>query len=297
MHADHIASLKKAAASQKQNRWLRLLRSPIGTGGPYALRALRTDLRAEAETFFGRRQSVVLPELVSVQIWRYGFFEMDVAYQLLSTLRPGDVFLDVGAHFGFFSMLGAEIVGEAGTVVSFEPMPANRGILETNMARNAARCTRHVVPAAAGRVAGRLTFKDFGLLGAAFATSKQVRSDDLDQVGEIEVDVTTVDRVVADLKLSRVDVIKIDAENAEDQVIAGAGRTIETMKPSLIVETGDDGESRAHPILEDLMARGYAPFEFEDFSLKPHAVTGAYGYQNLLLVHRDRQDGLRGLVH
>src|SRR5262249_48315510 len=44
---------------------------------------------------------------------------------LLRVLRPGDVFVDVGAHIGYFSILAAKLVGPTGAVFSFEPEPDN----------------------------------------------------------------------------------------------------------------------------------------------------------------------------
>ena len=61
-----------------------------------------------ATTFWGGRMEIVVPEAVSTQIFRYGFFEEDVCLFLLKSLRPGMVCVDVGAHFGFFTLLASE---------------------------------------------------------------------------------------------------------------------------------------------------------------------------------------------
>lgn len=297
MNMDLRAALKLARSAQDTNRWIRFAKRPIRIGAPYLLRRLGIEAPRLAETFFGRRQNVVLPEAVSVNIWRYGYFEEDVAYYLIALLRPGGTFIDVGGHFGFFSMLGAELVGADGTVIIFEPMPKTLGILAGNMAKRAAPCHHHLIPAAAGRETGTLIFKDFGLVGSAFATSATERSSAFTLRGDVEVAMRPIDQIVGELALDRLDLIKIDAENAEADVLAGAERTIESLKPALILETGDTEGSEARPLIESLIERGYRAFEFEDFALRPHIVADRYGYQNILLVHAERLtevDGIRG---
>jgi FkbM family methyltransferase len=237
-----------------------------------------------ATTFFSRPMRVVLPEPVSVTIWRYGMFEEDVAFYLLSVLRPGDTFIDIGGHFGFFSMLGRELVGTEGTVVTFEPMPRTREILVENMQQNAAPAHHHIISAAAGSEAGRLMFKDFGLSGSAFATSGAERSSGLKFTGEVEVPVRTVDSVTEELALSSLRLMKIDAENAEYEVIQGALSTIRRLRPAIVIEAGDSAGSSTRRVVDSLIAEKYRPLEFRDWTLRPHQVTDSYDYLNLLMI-------------
>jgi len=68
-----------------------------------------------------------------------GSYEPEVTALLQRELRPGDLFIDVGAHVGFFTVLMAERVAPGGLVLAFEPDPSNAELLRTNVARNA--CT------------------------------------------------------------------------------------------------------------------------------------------------------------
>lgn len=54
-----------------------------------------------------------------------GLYEEDVRHALREILRPGDMFLDVGAGIGYISAFGAGLVGKKGEVHSFEPVPQN----------------------------------------------------------------------------------------------------------------------------------------------------------------------------
>ncbi|MDQ8154392.1 MAG: FkbM family methyltransferase [Gemmatimonadota bacterium] len=59
------------------------------------------------------------------------FYEEATSQLFASVLKPGDTFIDIGAHVGYFSMLAAALVGPEGEVVSFEPSPGNyRQLLE-----------------------------------------------------------------------------------------------------------------------------------------------------------------------
>ena len=50
----------------------------------------------------------------------YERFETDFVRR---TLKPGQTFVDVGAHIGYYAALAAELVGPAGAVHAFEPCP------------------------------------------------------------------------------------------------------------------------------------------------------------------------------
>ena len=63
---------------------------------------------------------------------------------LRSRLRLGDVFVDVGAHIGFYSLVGAQAVGYAGTVVSIEPDPVSYERLLWHVSANQAHQVRSV---------------------------------------------------------------------------------------------------------------------------------------------------------
>jgi len=52
---------------------------------------------------------------------------------MIEIMKPGMVFFDVGAHYGYYSLLGSELVGEKGVVYSFEPIKSTFNILKNNI--------------------------------------------------------------------------------------------------------------------------------------------------------------------
>ena len=91
---------------------------------------------------------------VSRRIREDGIWEPYETSLLLRLLQPGDVFVDVGANIGYFSVLAASLVGEQGAVFSFEPDPNNYRLLCANMALNAFDGNSVTVEAALSDLAG-----------------------------------------------------------------------------------------------------------------------------------------------
>jgi len=60
----------------------------------------------------------------------------EVAPLLVKALRPGDVFVDIGANIGFLSIMASKRVGASGLVVAIEPSSREYGRLLANLTRN-----------------------------------------------------------------------------------------------------------------------------------------------------------------
>ena len=75
-------------------------------------------------------------QFVSRRIREHGVWEPYETSLVLRLLQPGDVFVDVGANIGYFSVLAASLVGDAGKVFAFEPDPDNFQLLCANAELN-----------------------------------------------------------------------------------------------------------------------------------------------------------------
>ena len=78
---------------------------------------------------------VILPEVISSDLRRFGFIEDSVASFIINYCSVGNTVIDVGSHFGFFSLLMSEVVGNDGNVHCFEPTPSTFSILESNVSK------------------------------------------------------------------------------------------------------------------------------------------------------------------
>jgi FkbM family methyltransferase len=230
----------------------------------------------------------VFPEVVSECIFRAGFYEAGLTTMLIDHIRPGDTFLDVGAHFGYFSLLAATIVGRDGQVHAFEPTPSTYRTLLANVG---GRSNITAVNQALYSVPTTLEFNDYGVQYSAYNSLFQprLRESERRRVSSTvhKVEATTVDDYLATRGLSP-HFIKIDAENAELDVLRGAEKTLAAGKTAVTIEVGDDDSAgagrRSRDVIDHLTARGYEPREFRDGRLVRHEVRDRYEYDNLLFV-------------
>jgi FkbM family methyltransferase len=146
-------------------------------------------------------------------------------------IHPGDVVLDCGASDGDFTR--EALRAGAARVVSVEISPA------------AAECIRRNL--AAEIAAGKVTLYPKGVWDrddtlmlnvddTNFAANSVVLHPESSHPS-VQVPLTTIDRIVAELGLPRVDFIKMDVEGAEVKALAGAAQTLSRFKPRLAIAT------------------------------------------------------------
>lgn len=145
--------------------------------------------------------------------------------RFLSELKPWMTVVDVGAHWGLYSLVAA---GHVQHVVAFEPGASNRDLLERNVALARLGNVEVREEAVTDRV-GRVTF--YAYEGHSWGLSMMGGLLRGDRMEPVEVPATTLDA----LQL-KPDMLKIDVEGAEAAVIRGATNTILKARPSIFVE-------------------------------------------------------------
>lgn len=146
---------------------------------------------------------------------RRGAYEPGKLAALRAVVTGEDVFLDVGASFGFFTLSLAPVTRE---VVAVEPAPRSCRLLRANIAANGLS-NASVVEAALGAEQGTETMRLTG--DESFST---LGDTDRDLVrAEREVRMTTLDEVAGDGPAGIPTVVKIDAEGAELGILEGGG--------------------------------------------------------------------------
>ncbi len=168
-----------------------------------------------------------------------GTLEPPVQEALRRLLAPGDVFYDIGANVGFFTLVGARLVGPSGRVVAFEPVPWCARAVGRNIELNGfehAQIQQRAVGAADG--SARLL-----VVGEASWSHLESTGRHADVRDEIDVEVVSLDSLVAAGAIAPPDVLKIDTEGAELQVIEGARETIARHRPAIVCELHDTNEA------------------------------------------------------
>jgi FkbM family methyltransferase len=134
----------------------------------------------------------------------------------LGALRPGDLFVDVGANIGIYTVL---LASRGCQVVAVEPADGARRLLEVNLELN--DLSADIVPVALGREPGeaRLT-SELGSSNHLVTTSDVTERP---AGSAIEVPLTTYDDLIGDRTAAGV---KVDVEGFELDVMLGASRAL-----------------------------------------------------------------------
>ncbi|MCA9873787.1 MAG: FkbM family methyltransferase [Ardenticatenaceae bacterium] len=169
-----------------------------------------------------------------------GSNEQPVQEAFARYLHAGDVFYDVGANVGFFTVIGAKLVGSGGQVHAFEPVPENAAAVRHNCELNGMKQVTVWETAVSDRSGmGQLQLAQYS--GGA---SLSVAAPPPDYKETVSVDLITLDEFLEEKKAAPPSLVKIDVEGAEINVLKGMVNLIEKHKPIIIFEI-DDGEVAA----------------------------------------------------
>ena len=287
-----INRLSLAVRWSKRGRLLRIARSPLKVLQMRHLREAGKTRKLKARTFWGGQMEIVFPERVSEFIWRYGYFEADVCLFMTTFLRQGMCFVDIGSHFGFFTLLAAHLIEREGQIIAFEPSSGTYNQLQKNIHLYCTCPNVHLWNCAAHSENGWAQFHDYGLEDSAFNSMFRSRDTTKPCADGVKVRVQTrrVDDVLSAEQIAAVDMIKIDAESCEMHALIGLERTLQVCRPKIIVEMGDfdvPGAPSSRQVAQHLQQLHYRPFDVREGKISPHTLQETYEYTNLLFVHDD----------
>jgi FkbM family methyltransferase len=199
---------------------------PVYLGENRALVATRWGAKMVVDT----RDSLLAPWLLMDGLW-----ESHVTGWFHDTLRGGQVFVDVGANIGYFTLLGARLVGPTGRVVAVEAHGGLFDILRRNVIINGYRQTVETVQVAAWSAPARLKFHQRANY-LANSSLGPVGASGLADLGDTEEDVYVDARPLDEILGAgrRVDVIKVDVEGAEVHAFQGLAQTL-AANPAIVV--------------------------------------------------------------
>jgi FkbM family methyltransferase len=152
-----------------------------------------------------------------------GFWESWITQFMATIIKPGDVCIDIGANFGYYSILMAQLAGEGGKTIAVEPNPNIAKLLRFTSNLQSRNFT--VAETALSNKSGRATlnipesyFGSASLLKGLSAKWGKGKS--------VKVQKKTLDQLVQEQELLKVDVIKMDVEGIEPLVFEGMRSTI-----------------------------------------------------------------------
>lgn len=219
-----LTTKTKIALARMTQRPIMLARQLVGAGPVAKVRRRGLTWRLD------------LREGIDFAIYLLGAFEPETVRAFARIIKPGMTVLDIGANVGAHTLQLARMVGPEGRVIAIEPTDWAFAKLKDNLALNP-EIARRVTPVQtflvdrAGRPPEAEIYASWPLDGAD--VHPKLRGRAMSTEGTTA---TTLDDLVRDLKLERIDVAKIDVDGHECDVLAGAAQTLKTHKPALIME-------------------------------------------------------------
>jgi FkbM family methyltransferase len=216
------------------------------------------------------------PDLIYWPIYTGVGFEPEATHVLRRLLRAGDVSVDVGANFGWYTTLFAQLCPQ-GRVYAYEPVPETFRRLVETLALNEMSGKVTAVQAAVSDAAGTCSIFTFEKSSAYSSLSS------LGEFGEkshraVEVPKISLDQHLSDQGVSHVDFLKCDTEGSELMVLQGArGFLGSPGAPMIFIELNEPafrafGYGR-NDVWQILRSHGYDRF---------YEIVSAYGLRQLL---------------
>ncbi|MBV8072848.1 MAG: FkbM family methyltransferase [Acidobacteriaceae bacterium] len=179
-----------------------------------------------------------------------GTFEPAAQRILGRCLRAGDVFFDIGANVGFFSVLAARFVGPSGEIHAFEPLPANARQIANNVALNEfSQIEVHEI--ALSERDGTFAFRVSAVPTFGALSDSPMAVDQ--EIASVDVTVRALDSWMGENKARSPRLIKLDIEGSEVGFLKGAQETIEKCRPVLLIELHGTNE----PVAAFFESRSY----------------------------------------
>jgi len=244
-----------------------------------------------------------LREGIDFSIYLLGGFENRTLDLYAEVVRPGDIVLDIGANIGSHTLPLARLVGESGRVIACEPTRYAIGKMRATIALNpdlAPRITvlQYMLTADANAGLAPAIYSSWPLFGKEEALHRDHGGRLMETTGAAT---STLDAVVRDLGIRKVDVIKIDVDGNEQSVLQGASETLLRNRPLILMELApylfDYGSRSFETMIQGLAGLHYSLLDADTRKELPldaralRALIPAGATRNVLLQPDKRQGG------
>lgn len=244
----------------KKNIWINRFNRIINFHYKYLIFRLSQikSFTISVKTFFGFRIFFRMPEHYYFLFW--GFFpESDQTHEanltnfLINNLKNGDIFMDIGANCGFYSVLARKFISESGQVHAFEPTHSTFKLLQKNMSKfKNCFLNEKAVFNEKGHI-------DFYLNEFSVGNTIKVPSYyNVDDYKKTIVQTITIDDYCRELDIIPT-FIKIDVEGGEENVIIGAKKVLEKYNPIVAMEIWKEDNKSHRNAFQILLNLGYIP--------------------------------------
>lgn len=211
-----------------------------------------------------------LEEAIFRHLYFFGEYEERLTELMLRVVRPGQLWLDVGANVGIFSVLLGRRLGPDGAVHSFEPNPAVTRHLKRSLQRNRLENVCLHECALGERIGEAQFFLPRNLDDAEGGSGRGslLQQGDIHDSMAITVRVSTLDAELADERRP-IFGMKIDVEGFEAAVLSGSPRLFQDRPPRIIfseITHRRDALQRPAELVTKFISFGYRAFRTEPFA-------------------------------
>ncbi len=222
--------------------------------------------RRVCELYFGAKISLDLCAFLQRYIYFFGFWEPNISCAVTDMLKSGDVFVDVGAHVGYDTLLAASLVGGSGSVYSFEADPNTYAFLAAHIDINK---LTNVIAMNVAVTNQRGSVDLFRPNQNNSGQNSIICGRDMQKVATVRGG--PIDAFIPEGDRLRVRLIKIDVEGAEQAVLSGilSDVTLLRNQPDFIVEISNPRQFWGSEVMRSLKSYGYKPYSINnDYSLR-----------------------------
>ena len=270
MHNFLIQKLDKISTIASGSKFSRLINNPFNYLIAIGYREIiypiiHKPLNKSVKLFWGDQMTVALPSGVDMYILgaKADNSEIRLAKYLINNLKNGSCFIDVGAHFGYYSKLAAHLVGRSGFVISLEPSSLAFELLKENTSQSS---NIAIYNSLIGSSSAEILFYEFPTKYAEYNSIdilqyKNANWFKASLVTETKRSVSALDDLIKGNK-NKIDFIKLDVEGAEHKVLIGAENLIKSDQPTISLEYVHTSRSnKAHRAAGDYLIKlGYQSY-------------------------------------
>jgi len=160
-------------------------------------------------------------------LWRFvNSFEPLTYWFLIENARENDVFLDIGAHIGIYTVRLAKRVSK---VIALEPEPKNYNLLRRNIIINRVNDKTVALPIAASNVDG------YTYLCVKRGSGAHTLEDLRNCIKKVKLVTLRMDTLLRILDIEKVDIVKIDVEGHKNKVVSGMREILRYSPPRVLV--------------------------------------------------------------
>ncbi|MEK7076860.1 MAG: FkbM family methyltransferase [Patescibacteria group bacterium] len=180
---------------------------------------------------------------VEWELFFRGYYEKWVIDVMKKLIPQGGVAVDAGANIGTHALIMAKLAGSGGRVLAFDPDPKSIERLTRNIALNNLTNTK-VFGLGLFDKPGTLKLFSYSDEMSDQGTASFYKLPKL-QERETRAEVKTLDEVLENEQVGRLDLVKIDTRGSDFPIIKGAAKSIDRFRPCMIFEYNRDNWSNS----------------------------------------------------